>query len=155
MTPKISGSQPGAILSPQVHLAMSGILLVVMLGGGGTEAGDEAEHPTVHRMVPTKNDLAHMSVEQRLSSPAGPLAPRAPNGGTPTSAFLTELPSRSRTCNPVETQAATLPRRVPWEWGPSSPRAECPALPPEPPPPLPMGADTHKLRLTPDGVRQD
>lgn len=50
--------------------------------------------------VPTKNGLAHMSVEQCPSSPASPLTPRAPNGGTPTSAFLTELPRRSRTCDP-------------------------------------------------------
>lgn len=108
MTRKISGSQPGAVSSPQVHLAMSGMLSAVTVGDRGTEARDAAERPMVHGIptdplqwgVPTKNGLAHMSVEQCPSSPASPLTPRAPNGGTPTSAFLTELPRRSRTCDP-------------------------------------------------------
>lgn len=59
MITSISGSQPGAILAPKVHLAMSGGILVVTIGGGGHRVQGGCYAPHRAQNSPTaKNDVA-------------------------------------------------------------------------------------------------
>lgn len=66
---QISGSQLGGILSPGVHLAVSGYTFHYwhLL----SKAQDAAEHPTRHETAPpVKNYPAQMSVVPRLTNSA-------------------------------------------------------------------------------------